>query len=93
VPLAPVADGDPPLAGEDREGAETVEAETLQQDCLPLQAGEGSGGAATDILAPAQPSWRAGQDPGTESGIGRGLIGKTRAWFRHASMSRRQQLD
>lgn len=93
VPLAPVADGDPSLAGEDREGAETVEPEPIQQDSLPLQAGEGSAGAATDILAPAQPSWRAGQDPGTESGIGRGLIGKTRAWFRHASMSRRQQLD
>jgi 8-oxo-dGTP diphosphatase len=93
VPLAPIADGDPPLAGEDRQGAETVEAEPIRQDFLSLQAGEGSAGAATDILAPAQPSWGAGQDAGTESGIRRGLIRKTRAWFRHASMSRRQPLD
>jgi 8-oxo-dGTP diphosphatase len=94
VPLAPVAEGDPPPAGEDREeGAETIEPEPIQQDFLPPQAGESSAGAAADILAPAQPSWRAGQGPGTESGVGRGLIGKTRAWFRHASMSRRQPLD
>jgi 8-oxo-dGTP diphosphatase len=90
VPLAPAAD--PPLAGEDREGAETIEPKPIQQDFRPPQAGEGSAGAE-DILAPAQPSWRAGQGPGTVSGVGAGLIGKTRAWFRHASMSRRQPLD
>jgi 8-oxo-dGTP pyrophosphatase MutT (NUDIX family) len=90
VPLAPAAD--PPLAAEDGEGAETIEPKPIQQDFLPLPAGEGGAGAA-DILAPAQPSWRAGQGPGTVSGVGPGLIGKTRAWFRHASMSRRQPLD
>jgi 8-oxo-dGTP diphosphatase len=93
VPLAPVAEGDPPLAGEDREGAETIESEPIQQDFLPPQAGEGGAGAAADILAPAQRSWRTCQDPGTESRAGRGLIGKTRAWFRHASAPRRPPLD
>jgi 8-oxo-dGTP diphosphatase len=91
VPLAPAAEGDPPPAGEDREGAETIEPEPIQQDFPPPQAGEGSAGA--DILAPAQPSWRTGQDQGKEGGVGQGLIGKTRAWFRHATISRRQPLD
>ena len=91
VPLAPVAEGDPPLTEEDSEGAETIE--PIQQDFPPLQAGEGSAGATAAILAPTQPSWRTGQDQGTESGVGRGLIGKTRAWLRHATMSRRQPLD
>jgi len=91
VPLAPVAEGDPPPAGEDREGAETIEPQPIQQDFPPPQAGEGSARVVGDILAPAQPSWRTGHDQGTE--IGRGLIGKTRAWFRHATMLRRQPLD
>ena len=93
VPLAPVAEGDPPLTEEDSEGAETIEQEPIQQNFPPPQAGEGSAGAAAAILAPTQPSWRTGQDQGTESGVGRGLIGKTRAWLRHATMSRRQPLD
>jgi len=93
VPLAPVAGGDPPPAGVDREGAETVEPEPIQQNFPAPQTGEGSAGAAADILAPAPPSWRTGQDQGTESGVDRGLIGKTRAWLRHATMARRQPLD
>jgi hypothetical protein len=90
VPLAPVAEGDPPPAGEDREGAETIEPEPIQHDFPAPQAGAG---AVADILAPAQLTWRTGQDQGTESGVGRGLIGKTRAWFRHATTPRRQPLD
>jgi 8-oxo-dGTP diphosphatase len=93
VPLAPAAEGDPPPAGEDREWAETIE--PIRQDFPPPQAGEGSAGAAAaaSILAPTQPSWRTGQDQRTQTGVGRGLIGKTTAWFRHATMSRRQPLD
>ncbi len=81
VPLAPVAEGD-----------QTIEPESIQQDFPPPQAGEGSAGAAAGILTPAQPSWRTRQDQGTES-VGRGLIERTTAWFRHATMSRRQPLD
>jgi 8-oxo-dGTP diphosphatase len=91
VPLAPVAQGDPPLMAEDGEGAETIEPLPIQQDFPPPQAGEGSARAVADILAPAQPSLRTGHDQGTE--IGRGLIGKTKAWLRHATMPRRQPLD
>jgi 8-oxo-dGTP diphosphatase len=93
VPLAPVAEGDPPPAGEDSEGAETIEPEPIQHDFPPPLAGAGSTRAVADILAPAQLTWRTGQDQGTESGVGRGLIGKTRAWFRHATTPRRQPLD
>jgi 8-oxo-dGTP diphosphatase len=93
VPLAPVAEGDPPFTAEDSEGAETIEPESIQQEFPPTQAGEGSVRAAADILAPAPPTLRTGQDRGTESGAGRGLIGKTTAWLRHATLSRRQPLD
>jgi 8-oxo-dGTP diphosphatase len=93
VPLAPVAEGDPPFTAEDSEGAETIEPESIQQKFPPTQAGEGSARAAADILAPAPPTLRTGQDRGTESGAGRGLIGKTTAWLRHATLSRRQPLD
>jgi 8-oxo-dGTP diphosphatase len=94
VPLAPVADGDPPLTEGHSEGAETIEPESIQKDFPRPQAGEGSVGAAAGISALAQPSWRTGQDEGPEkSAVGRGLIGKTTAWFRHATMSRRPLLD
>jgi hypothetical protein len=44
-------------------------------------------------LAPARSSWRTGQDPETESGVGRSLIQKTWVWFRHATTAHRQQPD
>jgi 8-oxo-dGTP diphosphatase len=92
VPLVPVAEGEPPLTKEDS-AAESVEPQPIQKDFPPPHAGDDSAGVAGDILAPAQPSWRAGHDQGTESGVGLGLIRKTRAWFRHATMPRRQPLD
>jgi 8-oxo-dGTP diphosphatase len=93
VPLAPVAEGDASPAREDSEGAETIEPEPIQHDFPPRQAGEVSARAVADILASAQPSWTTGQDHGTESSVRPGLIGKTRAWFRHAAMARRPSLD
>ncbi len=103
VPLAPADDGNPPLpyaalhAVDGREGAEPIEQELIQQDYAgpppSSLAGEGRVGTAADVLAPPRPSWRAGQDQGTEAGVGRGLIEKTWEWFRHAAMSHRQPLD
>ncbi len=105
VPLAPADDGNPPLpyppphALEGSEGVEPIEQEPIQQDFAgppsypPPLAGEGRVGAAADVLTPARPSWRTGQDQGTETGVGRGLIEKTWVWLRHATMSHRQPLD
>jgi 8-oxo-dGTP diphosphatase len=44
-------------------------------------------------LIPAADVLRPDSAQETENGAGRGLIGKTRAWFRHASMPHRQPLD
>jgi 8-oxo-dGTP diphosphatase len=43
--------------------------------------------------APPHPPSRTGQDQGTETGASGGLIEKTWAWFRHATMAHRQPLD
>jgi len=87
VPLAPAADGNPtlaypsPHAAEGAEEAEPIEQERFQQ------------GAAADVLALAQPPWRTEQDHKTETGAAAGLIEKTWAWFRHATLSHRQPID
>jgi hypothetical protein len=97
VPLAPVAEGDASPAREDSEGAKTIEPEPIQHD-FPLQQADEVSARAVAVLASTQPSWITGQDHGTDSSvrpglIGKTLIGKTRAWFRHAAMARRQPLD
>jgi len=99
VPLAPAADGDSPLAGESMEGAEPIQPEPIQQDFAgpppysrPLT-GEGRVSAAADVLVPAQPPWRTGQEQGTETTVGQGLLEKSWVWFRHATMSHRQPPD
>jgi 8-oxo-dGTP diphosphatase len=48
---------------------------------------------AADDLAPARLPERSGHGCETETGADRGLVKKTRAWFRHPTMSHRQPLD
>jgi 8-oxo-dGTP diphosphatase len=87
VPLAPAPDGNPtlacpsPHAAESAEEAEPIEPEPFRQQ------------QAADVLAPPQPPWQTAQDERTEAGAAAGLVGKTWAWFRHATLPHRQPLD
>jgi 8-oxo-dGTP diphosphatase len=92
VPLAPAADGNPPLThrpAEDREVAEPIEQEPVEQE---LAAGAALVPAA-DASALARLSERTGQAQGIESGLGRALIEKTWGWLRHAATPHRQPPD
>jgi 8-oxo-dGTP diphosphatase len=93
MPLAPAPDGPPPypppLAGEGRVGAESIEQEPIEQ----YLGGRADLVPAADVLAPARLSERAGQGQDTETGAGQGLIEKTWVWLRDATMLHRQPLD
>jgi 8-oxo-dGTP diphosphatase len=79
VPLVPAADGGP------AERTAPIEQEPGEQDL----AGRAELVAAAD--APAGPSGQTGQ--AQQAGIGRGLIEKTRIWFRHTAMLHRRPPD
>jgi len=92
VLLAPAADGNSLLgnaAPPDRETAEPIEREPMEQDFAVSAALV----PAADVSAPARLAEGTGQAEATEPGVGRGLMEKTWGWLRHAAMSHRDPLD
>jgi 8-oxo-dGTP diphosphatase len=93
--LVPAPDGNAPLpnppqhAADGGERAEPIEQKPIEPDL----GGRANLVPAADDLAPARLSERSGHACETENGAGRGLVKKTRAWFRQATMSHRQPLD
>jgi 8-oxo-dGTP diphosphatase len=83
VPLAPATDCNP------IDRAKQIEREPMEQDL----GGRADLVPTADVSAPARLSGQSGQAQETETGVGRGLIGKTWVWFRHATMPHRQPLD